>query len=200
MSTNLPYAQYLFYLNKASLRDKLILYFFSRPADESLHLRKIAVMIDADPAHLSRELRQLEKDGVFIGRKQGILKYFSLNPSYLFYEELKSMASKLHAQERKKEQLAVREESHLYSTAAPKVYIVAGPNGAGKTTFAKNYLPKYRDCKQFVNADLIAGGLAPFSPEQAAIQAGKLQLHQIHELSKKKLDFGFETTLKNSNN
>ena len=51
------------------------------------------------------------------------------------------------------------------------VYIIAGPNGVGKTTFARRFLPKYANCKNFVNADLIAQGLAPFSPEAAAIRA-----------------------------
>ena len=35
-------------------------------------------------------------------------------------------------------------------------YIIAGPNGVGKTTFASTFLPKYADCKNFINADLIA--------------------------------------------
>ncbi len=43
----------------------------------------------------------------------------------------------------------------------PKVYIIAGPNGAGKTTFAKEFLPHYAKCPNFVNADLIASGLSP---------------------------------------
>ena len=38
---------------------------------------------------------------------------------------------------------------------APNVYIVAGPNGAGKTTFAREFLPNYVECLEFVNADLI---------------------------------------------
>lgn len=41
----------------------------------------------------------------------------------------------------------------------PNVYIVAGPNGAGKSTFARLFLPEYADCREFVNADLIAAGL-----------------------------------------
>ncbi len=73
--------------------------------------------------------------------------------------------------------------------------MIAGPNGAGKTTFARRFLPLYADCKQFVNADLIAGGLSPFSPETAALRAGRLLLEQIHLLSRKGEDFGFETTL-----
>lgn len=48
------------------------------------------------------------------------------------------------------------------------LYIIAGPNGVGKTTFATKFLPEYADCTNFVNADLIAKGISPFSPEAAA--------------------------------
>ncbi|MFH1901556.1 MAG: zeta toxin family protein [Candidatus Omnitrophota bacterium] len=75
------------------------------------------------------------------------------------------------------------------------VYIIAGPNGSGKTTFAKLFLPDYVNCPNFVNADLIAQGLAPFEPRAAAIKAGKLVLQQIHEYAKHGVDFAFETTL-----
>lgn len=75
------------------------------------------------------------------------------------------------------------------------VYIIAGPNGSGKTTFAKMFLPDYVNCPNFVNADLIAQGLAPFKPRAAAIQAGKLVLQQIHEYARRGVDFAFETTL-----
>jgi len=77
----------------------------------------------------------------------------------------------------------------------PNLYIVAGPNGAGKTTFAREFLPNYVECLEFVNADLIAGGLSPFYPEKAAIRAGRLMLEQIHLLVDRGIDFGFETTL-----
>ena len=75
------------------------------------------------------------------------------------------------------------------------IYIIAGPNGAGKTTFAREFLPEYVKCPHFVNADLIAQGLSPFSPQQAAIKAGRLVVEQIRELAAKNADFGFETTL-----
>lgn len=77
----------------------------------------------------------------------------------------------------------------------PNLYIIAGPNGAGKTTFAHKFLPQYVECLEFVNADLIAGGLSPFDPERAATQAGRLMLEQIHSFGNRGLDFGFETTL-----
>ncbi|MDZ7697520.1 MAG: zeta toxin family protein [Deltaproteobacteria bacterium] len=78
---------------------------------------------------------------------------------------------------------------------APNLYIVAGPNGAGKTTFAREFLPNYADCMDFVNADFIADGLSPFSPERAAIRAGRLMLEQIGLFADERRDFGFETTL-----
>jgi predicted ABC-type ATPase len=77
----------------------------------------------------------------------------------------------------------------------PSVYILAGPNGAGKSTFARLFLPEYADCKEFVNADLIAAGLSPFNPESLAIQAGRLMLERIETLAQSRVDFGFETTM-----
>ena len=79
--------------------------------------------------------------------------------------------------------------------AKQNVYIIAGPNGSGKTTFARLFLPDYINCPNFVNADLIALGLAPFEPRAAAIKAGKLVLQQIHEYVTRGVDFAFETTL-----
>lgn len=55
-------------------------------------------------------------------------------------------------------------------------YIIAGPNGAGKTTFAREFLPNYAVCRNFINADLIAQGISPFSPEAASFRAGRLVL------------------------
>jgi predicted ABC-type ATPase len=45
----------------------------------------------------------------------------------------------------------------------PTVYVLAGPNGAGNTTFAAKFLPDFVDCRQFLNADLIAAGLSAFA-------------------------------------
>ena len=75
------------------------------------------------------------------------------------------------------------------------VYIIAGPNGSGKTTFANKFFPDYAVCRNFVNADLIAQGLSPFSPRVFAIKAGRIVLEQINEFAESGVDFGFETTL-----
>jgi predicted ABC-type ATPase len=77
----------------------------------------------------------------------------------------------------------------------PNLYIIAGPNGAGKTTFAKEFLPNYAKCPNFVNADLIAMGIAPFSPTTASVKAGKLLLKEIDQFISRKDDFAVETTL-----
>ncbi len=80
-------------------------------------------------------------------------------------------------------------------SAGPNAYVIAGPNGAGKTTFAREFLPLYAHCKNFINADLIAQGLSPFSPEDAAFRAGRLVLSEIASMAARRMDFGFETTL-----
>jgi predicted ABC-type ATPase len=76
-----------------------------------------------------------------------------------------------------------------------RVIIIAGPNGAGKTTFAREFLPNEAHCPIFVNADLIAAGLAPFAPETAALQAGRLMLQEIERHFAARDSFAFETTL-----
>jgi predicted ABC-type ATPase len=82
-------------------------------------------------------------------------------------------------------------------TRAPekKIIVIAGPNGAGKTTFAGEFLPREARCPAFVNADLIAAGLAPFEPERAAFRAGRLMLEEIHNHVRRGKSFAFETTL-----
>jgi len=63
-----------------------------------------------------------------------------------------------------------------------KCYIIAGPNGAGKTTFAEKFLPVEAECLNFINADLIAKGIAPFNPERVALEAGKLFLKRMKSI------------------
>ena len=47
----------------------------------------------------------------------------------------------------------------------------------------------------FVNADLIAGGLSPLRPELAALAAGRLVLSELDRLAKARSNFAFESTL-----
>jgi len=73
--------------------------------------------------------------------------------------------------------------------------VIAGPNGAGKTTFAKEFLPEYAHCREFLNADMLAAGISPFDPDRAAIAAGRVLLARMKELIRQGRDFGFETTM-----
>lgn len=81
------------------------------------------------------------------------------------------------------------------SESAKKIIIIAGPNGAGKTTFARSFLPSEAGLRRFINADLIAAGLAPFAPETAAIHAGRLMLEEIARSVSRGESFAIETTL-----
>jgi len=76
-----------------------------------------------------------------------------------------------------------------------EILILAGPNGAGKTTFAREFLLNEARCPTFVNADLIAAGLSPFQPEQAAMRAGRIMVDLIRAHVTRGDSFAVETTL-----
>ncbi len=77
----------------------------------------------------------------------------------------------------------------------PKLFIIAGCNGAGKTTASYTILPEMLNCNDFVNADEIARGLSPFTPEKVSIQAGKIMIERVNGLLLAGKDFAIETTL-----
>jgi predicted ABC-type ATPase len=81
------------------------------------------------------------------------------------------------------------------TSPSPNLIILAGPNGAGKSTAAPFLLRDELAVTEFVNADVIAQGLSGFAAEGAAISAGRVMLHRIHDLARLRLDFAFETTL-----
>ena len=79
--------------------------------------------------------------------------------------------------------------------ADKEIVIIAGPNGAGKTTFALAYLRVEARGLPFLNADMIAAGLAPFGSRHPDIVAGRLMLAEIDRLAAEGRSFAFETTL-----
>lgn len=79
--------------------------------------------------------------------------------------------------------------------AQPHVVVIAGPNGAGKSTLAPRLLMHEFGVYTFVNADIVAQGLAAFDPASAAIEAGRVIHRWIRELRNARVDFAFETTL-----
>lgn len=72
--------------------------------------------------------------------------------------------------------------------------IIAGPKGEGKTNFARDFLPAEAQTLSFINADLIADGLALFNPESASIKAGCLMLDEIEKCEASGQSFAFGTT------
>ena len=79
--------------------------------------------------------------------------------------------------------------------SVPSVIILAGPNGAGKTTAARTLLAEQLRLMTFVNADVIAQGLAGFNPDSAAVEASRIMLDRLRLLAERREDFAFETTL-----
>lgn len=77
----------------------------------------------------------------------------------------------------------------------PKVVVIGGPNGAGKTSAAPDLLHDTVGIDAFVNADVIAQGLAGFSPQTAAFEAGRIMLNRLQALAHAHADFAFESTL-----
>lgn len=77
----------------------------------------------------------------------------------------------------------------------PIVVVLAGPNGAGKSTTAPALLQGALGVTEFVDADVIAGGLSAFNAEGAAIAAGRVMLARLKTLARQRVSFAFETTL-----
>lgn len=79
--------------------------------------------------------------------------------------------------------------------ANPNVIVVAGANGAGKSTAAPSLLQDLLEVTEFVNADVIAQGLAAFDPDSVAFEAGAIMHTRLRSLATKRRNFAFETTL-----
>jgi len=62
------------------------------------------------------------------------------------------------------------------ANSPPSAIVLAGPNGAGKTTAARALLAETLSVMTFVNADVIAQGLAGFDVDSAAIEASRIML------------------------
>lgn len=72
--------------------------------------------------------------------------------------------------------------------------IVAGPNGAGKSTVA-DFLISNRSIENYINADVIAKGMAVVSTRTSDIVAGRVLLDQIESSLSRKQSLAFESTM-----
>ena len=78
---------------------------------------------------------------------------------------------------------------------SPQCVVIAGPNGAGKSSAAPGLLRDTVGVGAFVNADVIAQGLAGFAPQAVALEAGRIMLQRLDALILAGGNFAFETTL-----
>jgi len=176
-------------LNTAS-KAKILRLFASGKTGFMASGRQIASLIGVSAPSTHAALKELYGQGMLKREIIGKQHIYSLNGDNVIVKEI------LKPMFLKERSLKQEIKSHLDKRVRnANVYIIAGSNGAGKTTFARSFLPDYAKCRRFVNSDLIAQGLSPFSPEGAAMKAGRLVLEEISDLAGKGLDFGFETTL-----
>ena len=159
------------------------------------------------PGVFQRGLNALADTGYIVSRRQGNRRLFSYNTVHPLHREVRKIVRGAGATplprdvwesfptEAARNALQVEETPGVYETSPRKILIIAGPNGAGKTTFAREFLPHEAHCLTFINADFIAHALSPFSPETAALKAGKLMLKEIDEQINQRNSLALETTL-----
>lgn len=78
---------------RSKARQRLLAYYFTNPAARH-HLRDLAVRLDIDPSNLSKELRRLEREGLFRSEISGRQKYFQLNREYACFAEVRGIVMK----------------------------------------------------------------------------------------------------------
>ncbi|MCX8034705.1 MAG: hypothetical protein N3A71_00220 [Candidatus Dojkabacteria bacterium] len=75
------------------VRRKILYLFFSEP-NTYRHMRQVGREIDEQINAVRRELMSLVKIDLLIIKKDGIKRQFILNPSFIFYNELRSLVMK----------------------------------------------------------------------------------------------------------
>jgi predicted ABC-type ATPase/DNA-binding transcriptional ArsR family regulator len=174
--------------------------------DRALTLSELGRMLGKAPGVFQRGLNALEESGLIISQRRANLRLVRINTASPFYEPIATVVRRhgtplptdvymAYADADRREPMHVSEPPGAYSASALKLLIIAGPNGAGKTTFAREYLPQEAGCHVFINADYIAHGLSPFSPELAALKAGKVMLNELAGHIAQRHHVAVETTL-----
>jgi predicted nucleotidyltransferase len=78
---------------RSTARRRLLAYYFTNPAAHH-HLRDLAHRLNIDPSNLSKELRRLEREGLFRSEISGRQKYFRLNREHPLFREVKRIVEK----------------------------------------------------------------------------------------------------------
>jgi len=183
-----------------------ILRILTSDADREYSLSQLGRAIGKAPGVFQRGLNGLENLDYITSRRSGNRRLIKLNTSHGHAVEIAGIVGKpasimggdFYIQfppEPVAAKTMVAEPSGVYETARHRILILAGPNGAGKTTFAKQFLVNEASCPAFINADYIAHGLSPFSPEDAAFSAGRLMIDELDNHIMLQHNVAIETTL-----
>lgn len=78
---------------RSKARQRLLAYYFTNPTAR-FHLRDLAERLSIDPSNLSKELRRLQDEGLFLAEVSGRQKYFRLNREYPLFDEIRSIVAK----------------------------------------------------------------------------------------------------------
>ena len=97
----------MYVLFNTKLRKKLLTYAFTHP-DENYYVRELSSLIDEDPGNLSRELKKLEREGLFFSITRGGVKLYSLDKKYSLFKELKTIIFKTEGVEGSLKELIAR--------------------------------------------------------------------------------------------
>jgi len=174
--------------------------------DRAFTMSELGRLMGKAPGVFQRGLNALEADGFIVSQRKANLRLLTINATHPLYEAICMISLRDSAplpadvymgytSQDEQTHLKVAEPPGAYTTSALKLLIIAGPNGAGKTTFAREFLPREADCLVFINADYIAHGLSPFSPELAALKAGKIMLRELDDHMTHRRNIAVETTL-----
>src|ERR1700745_827961 len=78
---------------RSEARRRLLAYYFTNPTARH-HLRDLANRLTTDPSNLSKELRRMEREGLFRSEISGRQKYFELNREYRLFDEVRRIVEK----------------------------------------------------------------------------------------------------------
>lgn len=80
-------------ISLSKLRNKIYTYAFTH-IDEKYYVRELAVLIGEDAGNVSRELKKLSEEGIFLFSVKGREKYYFLNKKYHLFEDFRSIVFK----------------------------------------------------------------------------------------------------------
>ncbi|MCX5698271.1 MAG: nucleotidyltransferase domain-containing protein [Candidatus Omnitrophica bacterium] len=81
----------LFFKNK--LQQEILAYTFTHEK-KSFYVRELAGLINEDAGNLSREMRKLEEEGLFLSSVKGRERFYCLNKAYPVFKELRDIVFK----------------------------------------------------------------------------------------------------------